>query len=118
MRYHRTSKGLWAFLVLSCFAVLSSCYRNGDHESVLRPFHRASIINRAIFGSVATTTDDDYDSPAAYDFSNTDTTTASAATCKKPLAFFLRGAFQSNLSQTLSRPLHWVLALAIRPTLL
>ncbi|KAM3550972.1 hypothetical protein ARSEF4850_008085 [Beauveria asiatica] len=80
MRYHRTSKGFWAFLILSGFVVLSSCYRNGNHESVLRPFHRASIINRAISGSAATTKDDDYDSPAAYDFSNMDTTTASVAT--------------------------------------
>ncbi|KAM3538033.1 hypothetical protein ARSEF1564_009054 [Beauveria bassiana] len=104
MRYHRTSKGLWAFLVLSCFAVLSSCYRNGDHESVLRPFHRASIINRAIFGSAATTTDDDYDSPAAYDFSNTDTTTASAATYPFPTATLGGGAGDpSNPSLTLDR---------------
>ncbi|KAM3501188.1 hypothetical protein MY10362_005762 [Beauveria mimosiformis] len=105
MRYHRTSKGFWAFLILSCFAVLSSCYHNGDHESVLRPFHRASIINRANFGSAATTKDDDYDSPAAYDFSNTDTTTAFAPTYPLLTATLGGGAGDpsSNPSLTLDR---------------
>ncbi|KAM3504207.1 hypothetical protein MY11210_008442 [Beauveria gryllotalpidicola] len=106
MRYHRTSKGLWAFLVLSCFAVLSSCYRNGDHELVLIPFHRASIINRAILGSAATTTDDDYDSPAEYDFSNTDTTTASTAAYPLPTATLGGGAGDPSSSPSLTLDRH------------
>ncbi len=86
MRYHPASNGLWAFLVVLSFAILSNCYRNGEKALVLRPSHRARNLNRASPDPVAAILDKDHDSPAAYDFGNPDATSTSAAACKRILA--------------------------------
>ena len=83
MRYHPTSKGFWAFLVLSQFVILTNCYRHGEQAVVLRPAHRARIVHRAAFGSAAIIPNDDHDSPAAYDFGNPDATTSSTSAGKR-----------------------------------
>ncbi|KAJ4147716.1 hypothetical protein LMH87_002224 [Akanthomyces muscarius] len=85
MRYHPTLKGLWAFLVLSFFAILANCYRNGEQALVLRPSHRARIFNRATFDSAAIIPNDGHDSPAAYDV-NPDATASSTAAYPFPTA--------------------------------
>ncbi|ATY61059.1 hypothetical protein A9K55_005605 [Cordyceps militaris] len=84
MRYQPASCGLWVFLALCSFAVLSDCHRNGQQVVGLKTPHRSQLLKRAVFAPAVSAPDDEYDSPVAYDFGSPDASPESTAFYPSP----------------------------------